>query len=102
MAHEIGHLINDKFLPENDFGKKMDKLRGCNHLHSKYIDNETVVSEASADIHMAKYIQKFMQGSKKAKTHFCHYQMHEHHYLMSNYLHAIHRQSLINCADHYK
>lgn len=100
LAHEVGHIINKESLPENEFSSTMKSLKGCNHLNSKGIDNDLVRSEASADIHMSRYYQKYMKPNI-VKTHFCKYDQENHVYSKENYLHPYHRQALINCSKYF-
>gem|GEM_PF-6736868 len=97
LAHEVGHIINKVSLPENAFATVTSKLMACNHLGSSSLDIDQLRSETSADLHMARYHEKFMQ-EKSVETHFCQYDKKEK-YEKSNYLHPYHRQALINCLN---
>lgn len=99
LAHEVGHIINKVSLPEKNFSEVSTKLRSCNHLDSKNLNEDQLRSETSADIHMARYHKEFMPSSS-VETHFCQYNQKEN-YQISHYLHPYHRQALINCYSQF-
>ncbi len=97
LAHEIGHIINDVQKPKEYTGL-IDKIQKCNHLGSKNIKNlkDELEEETSADIHMAKYANEFMDLNK-INDHFCNYKATHKYEKKPSYLNSIHRQGLVNC-----